>query len=694
LLKGALHLSVRVASAPCALIWLLCQVSVGQTTAVEARVSSMSGSVFASGNSVSLHLLVRGDVLSPGDEIDTRGGGTLTVGLSDGSVVIVEPGSRIILKDYQSANSVRELFNILLGRVRVKIDHLGGRPNPYRINSPTASIAVRGTEFSVAVDVPGDTRVIVFEGQVEVTSLSEPNQRILLEPGRGVIVRPNQSILYFTPIVGRDIAQGGVGEGKDHNQENAKNITGEGDGESPRNTAGTYQRFIAGLVQSGQTPFQLRFTAFPDSYLDSLSNPAYATEFRAAEGRIFVIPSFSGSRSLEASSADLASATGRPIDYSLSPQVSFFAPLPGGRTVMGGSVAASRSGSQSFAFDEATGLAGPLFGSGTVGTRSASDSVLTSFVTGSFVVAHQLGETGHTSIGFGLDQVSGRGSLLSLITQADGTGVVSRERIQSNSTVGQTQLKFGVSRDLFGDHKLGITYRYGFVSASDGNRSRLLNDLPQTLDSSTTSGHTSEISVRLRGPLTHRLFYGVEASMLGLRLDDRLRRAASVDSHQRDNTSRFAIGFGLGYAIRPRAILSLDLSAGIDRTRYHRTEDSTGNTLQEQRQSTRFFSAHAAIQADVWRNLFVSGSLLAIRQSLNSTLAVFPDRFGQSLTSSGLFYPSGLTSDRNLSYYSDFGIGWRFSPQLLVQYVISTDYGQTVPSHTLLLRYTFHRGEK
>ena len=52
--------------------------------------------------------------------------------------------------------------------VRVKINHFGGKPNPYRMNSPTASIAVRGTEFSIQVDQQGQTQVVVYEGAVEV----------------------------------------------------------------------------------------------------------------------------------------------------------------------------------------------------------------------------------------------------------------------------------------------------------------------------------------------------------------------------------------------------------------------------------------------------------------------------------------------------------------------------------------------
>ena len=91
----------------------------------------------------------RAIVLNPGDRIDTRGGGRVVIDLSDGSMVVVQPESVVVLKDFRAAASLRELFEITLGSVRVKINHFGGRPNPYRMNSPTASIAVRGTEFSV-----------------------------------------------------------------------------------------------------------------------------------------------------------------------------------------------------------------------------------------------------------------------------------------------------------------------------------------------------------------------------------------------------------------------------------------------------------------------------------------------------------------------------------------------------------------
>lgn len=335
-----------------------------------------------------------------------------------------------------------------------------------------------------------------------------------------------------------------------------------------------------------------------------------------------------------------------------------------------------------------------MFAPGSVGTGTTADSIANFYLTGSFVIARQLEEASRTSIGFGIDQVTGRGSLQNLTTQRKRGGMVSNERVESRSTVRETLLKAGISRDIFGSHKLGVFYRYGFENASDADRSRALNGAPQPLDSSATSGRTNEIGIRLRGPMTRRLVYGLEGSTVSLRLDDRLRRAAGVDSHQQDKIRRSAVGFGLGFALRPRTILSLDLSGGVDSIDYRRTEDATGQTLETQRQTNRFFSTHMAIQADVWRKLFVSSSFLLVRQSLNSTLTLYPDRFGRSLTSNGLFSPGGPAYDRYLSYYSEFSAGWRFNTRVIAQYVLSTDYGLTLPSHTLLLRYTFHPHEK
>src|SRR5262245_48419630 len=173
--------------------------------AVDARVASVQGTALRRNNQRAF-ILARGAALNPGAADETPGGGRVVIELTDGSVVVVHPNSRIVISDYRAAASLREMFRILIGRVRVKVAHYGGKPNPYRVNSPTASILVRGTEFGVAVESSGDTRVEVYEGLVEVESLSDPRRRALVAPGRGALVRPNEDIRFFTPGPGSEIS--------------------------------------------------------------------------------------------------------------------------------------------------------------------------------------------------------------------------------------------------------------------------------------------------------------------------------------------------------------------------------------------------------------------------------------------------------------------------------------------------------
>ena len=83
------------------------------------------------------------------------------------------------------------------------------------------------------------------------------------------------------------------------------------------------------------------------------------------------------------------------------------------------------------------------------------------------------------------------------------------------------------------------------------------------------------------------------------------------------------------------------------------------------------------MQADVWRKLFVSGSILSLTQSRVTDLNLFPDRFGRTLTTDGIFAPDGRSSDRFTDYFSNLGIGWRFNRNFLAEYVFSTDFGRS-----------------
>ena len=119
--------------------------------------------------------------LLPGDTIVTGGNGRLVLGLPDGSQAVIAPKTTVRIEQLDS--NPRTLFHLLKGKTRVQIEKLGGQPNPYRINTPTTVIAIRGTIFDVAVDQE-QTEVFLLEGEVEVSNPSFPQQILRLNAGQ------------------------------------------------------------------------------------------------------------------------------------------------------------------------------------------------------------------------------------------------------------------------------------------------------------------------------------------------------------------------------------------------------------------------------------------------------------------------------------------------------------------------------
>ena len=467
---------------------LLCAVSpLAAQAPIVARAASVSGPalVYAAGAAGAV-VVSTGFFLNPGDRVDTRGGGRVTVELNDGSMVVIEPESVIVLKDFRQAESLREFFEIVLGKVRVKINHIGGRPNPYRMNSPTASIAVRGTEFSIDVGPGGDTQVTVYEGAVQVTSLSDPDQSVLVEAGRGVLVQSGRDLRLLaaagnasgnaaakaddrasagssksddTRVIANNGNSGGhesddhedhrspstpqsvtpssessknsaspaavagreKAEHEDHNWQSSGSNTpsnshsvvssgNQGSGESederedddngssqssgsksggssssstkaprpantPRATSGLYDSFMAGMLDTAQLPFSYRFTAFAESHLDSLENPAYATQFTTAEARLFLLPTYGVGSD--------AAAGALPAGYTVAPRISMFGRLGNSNFYTGGSASGFHAGDQS-------------------GSSAAT------FYSGSLVLARRVGRS---SLGFEWESLRGNGSV-------------------------------------------------------------------------------------------------------------------------------------------------------------------------------------------------------------------------------------------------------------------------------------------
>lgn len=122
----------------------------------------------------------RSEVLPAGTVLETASG-RLLLHLRDGSQILIGPHTRLLVQ--QPAPSDHSYFQILFGRIRAFVSKQTGGSGPFQLGTPSAVIAVRGTEFEIEVNRLRVTEVDVFEGLVEVSGRGGTGPPVLLEPG-------------------------------------------------------------------------------------------------------------------------------------------------------------------------------------------------------------------------------------------------------------------------------------------------------------------------------------------------------------------------------------------------------------------------------------------------------------------------------------------------------------------------------
>jgi len=146
-----------------------------------------------------------GDSVQPRQIIITGPDGFAVFQVSDGSTFEVFPNARVVFRE--NTGSWRDLLDILLGRVKVHIQRLGGQPNYNRVRTPTAVISVRGTIFDVVIEDEDDTTLVsVEEGQVGVQHLLKPGPERIVNEGESIRVYRNQP-LALAPVDKNSIAR-------------------------------------------------------------------------------------------------------------------------------------------------------------------------------------------------------------------------------------------------------------------------------------------------------------------------------------------------------------------------------------------------------------------------------------------------------------------------------------------------------
>lgn len=144
-----------------------------------------------------------GDTVQAKDLIMTGPDGHALLQVSDGSTFEVFPNSRVVFR--KNPPNWKDFLDVLVGRVRVHIEHLGNAPNPNRIMTPTAVISVRGTTFDISVDDDDETTLVeVEEGTVEV-------RHALLPSGNAKVLTTGESLkVYRNEPIAKGIDKGGI----------------------------------------------------------------------------------------------------------------------------------------------------------------------------------------------------------------------------------------------------------------------------------------------------------------------------------------------------------------------------------------------------------------------------------------------------------------------------------------------------
>jgi len=142
--------------------------------------------------------LFQGMSIRPQQLIVTGPDGYAQFQVSDGSTFEVFSNARVMFRP--TLGNWKDLLNVVLGRVKVFIQHAPGKVNHNEVSSPTAVISVRGTVFDVVVeDGDGTTLVSVDEGLVEVKNTTAAGNNVFVNPGGHVEVFRNVPLALVKP---------------------------------------------------------------------------------------------------------------------------------------------------------------------------------------------------------------------------------------------------------------------------------------------------------------------------------------------------------------------------------------------------------------------------------------------------------------------------------------------------------------
>ncbi|MFH1379374.1 MAG: FecR family protein [bacterium] len=142
--------------------------SLGMAYAIEAVITSVSGTVEVYSQTTKERVEAKvGEMLSLDHVIYTRKNSTAEITLSTGHQIKVNENTIFSL---QSLTETKTKVKLPFGKLRAKVSKLTSGEE-FEVETPAATCSIRGTEFELAVNQAGETRLAVFTGMVEAREM-------------------------------------------------------------------------------------------------------------------------------------------------------------------------------------------------------------------------------------------------------------------------------------------------------------------------------------------------------------------------------------------------------------------------------------------------------------------------------------------------------------------------------------------
>lgn len=189
----------------CAGLILLALASLAEAAPV-ASVTALVGSVAIQSKGGAQRLAAVGAAIENGDTVETAAGSEVVMIFTDHQRVYLKPGSVFRVDDFNyAADDARQdhsFLSLVKGGLRVLDGVVGekAKPDDYRLKTPTSTIGIRGTEYSVTdcddkLGCEGD-QIVVYAGRIVVTNRMASRE---VRAGEGVIVASPRAPLLVLP---------------------------------------------------------------------------------------------------------------------------------------------------------------------------------------------------------------------------------------------------------------------------------------------------------------------------------------------------------------------------------------------------------------------------------------------------------------------------------------------------------------